>query len=69
MSHLVSGSYQVSLFEDVNKTVNLYKAMDHLRDKFGERSVVRASGMEAKRIGRGNPFTGKHPPLLANRRQ
>ena len=69
MSHLVSGSYQVSLFEDVNKTVNLYKAMDHLRDKFGERSVVRASGMEAKSIGRGNPFTGKHPPLLANRRQ
>lgn len=68
-SHLVSGSYQVDLFEDVKRTINLYGAMDHLRDRFGERSVVRASGMEASSIGRGNPFTGGPPPLLANRRQ
>lgn len=68
-SHLVSGSYQVDLFEDVKRTINLYGAMDHLRDRFGERSVIRASGIEASSIGRGNPFTGGPPPLLANRRQ
>lgn len=68
-SHLVSGSYQVDLFENVKRTINLYTAMDHLRDRFGERSVMRASGIEARSIGRGNPFTGGPPPLLANRRQ
>ncbi|MGB0429615.1 MAG: DNA polymerase IV [Bacteroidia bacterium] len=68
-SHLVSGSYQVDLFEDVKRTINLYGAMDHLRKRFGERSVIRASGIEARTIGRGNPFTGGPPPLLANRRQ
>ena len=68
-SHLVSGSYQVDLFENVKRTINLYTAMDHLRDRFGERSVMRASGIEAHSIGRGNPFTGGPPPLLANRRQ
>ena len=68
-SHLVSGSYQVDLFENVKRTINLYTAMDHLRDRFGERSVMRASGIEAHSIGRVNPFTGGPPPLLANRRQ
>lgn len=69
LSHLVSGSYQTDLFENVKRTINLYNAMDHLRDRFGERSVLRAAGIEARTIGRGNPFTGGPPPLLANRRQ
>lgn len=68
-SQLVSGSYQVDLFENVKRTINLYNAMDHLRDRFGERSVMRASGMDARSIGRGDPFNGGPPPLLANRRQ
>jgi len=68
-SHLVTGSYQIDLFENVNKTINLYGAMDYLRVRYGERSVIRASGIEANTIGRGNPFTGGPPPLLANRRQ
>ncbi|MCB0737387.1 MAG: DNA polymerase IV [Bacteroidetes bacterium] len=68
-SHLVSGNYQTDLFENVKRTINLYNAMDHVRNRFGERSVLRASGIEARTIGRGNPFTGGPPPLLANRRQ
>lgn len=68
-SHLVTGSYQADLFEDVRHTVNLYQAMDHLRKRFGDRAVMRAAGMDAHSIGRGNPFTGGPPPLLANRRQ
>ncbi len=68
MSHLVCGSYQINLFEDTEEMINLYQAMDNMRMRFGDRSVVRASGMAARSIGRSNPFNGGPPPLLANRR-
>lgn len=69
MSDLVSGFYQIDLFDDREEQLNLYHAMDLIRDKYGDRSVMRASGMQAKTIGRWNPFTGEPPPLLANRRR
>lgn len=68
-SHLVEGGLQINLFEDNEEMINLYHAMDKIRDKHGDRSVLRAYGMEAKTISRFNPFTGEPPPLLANRRQ
>ncbi len=68
-SHLVEGGYQINLFEDNEKIINLYQAMDKMRQRYGSRSVIRAVGMEAKSIGRWNPFNGEPPPLLANRRQ
>jgi len=67
-SHLVEGAHQITLFEDP-KVLDLYRAMDHIRDRFGDRAVMRAKGMEAKSISRWNPFNGEPPPLLANRRQ
>ena len=70
-SHLVGGGYQINLFDDAEEMINLYQAMDHVRKRFGERSVMLATGMEAKTIGRlnsMNPFSGGPPPLLANRR-
>ncbi|MBD3639284.1 MAG: DNA polymerase IV [Crocinitomicaceae bacterium] len=67
-SHLVEGGHQINLFEDSN-IINLYQAMDHIRERFGDRSIMRASGLNAKSIGRWNPFNGDPPPLLANRRQ
>jgi len=68
-SHLVSGGYQINLFDDREEHIKLYKAMDYLRNKHGSRSVMRASGMNARSIGRSNPFNGEPPPLLAHRRQ
>ena len=68
-SHLVEGGHQINLFEDCDKVINLYQAMDRIRRRYGSRSVVNASGLGAKSIGRGNPFNGEAPPLLANRRQ
>ena len=68
LSHLVNGYYQIDIFNDQLEQLNLYQAMDRIRDKFGDRSVMRVSGMEAKTISRFNPFTGEPPPLLANRR-
>lgn len=69
-SHLVSGNYQINLFEDTEETLNLYKAMDQVRNRFGCRSVVRASAMDAKTIGSmRNPFNGEPPVVLAHRKQ
>lgn len=66
-SHLVEGAHQISLFEEP-KILDLYNAMDKIRNRFGDRAVMRASGMNAKTISRSNPFNGEPPPLLANRR-
>ena len=68
-SHLVGGGYQINLFDDTEERINLYQAMDKMREKYGDRAVVSAAGMMAKSIGRWNPFNGEAPPLLANRRQ
>lgn len=68
-SNLVTGSYQMNLFEDNEDLIKLYQAMDKIRSRFGDRSVMRASGVEARSIGRSNPFNGDAPILLANRRQ
>ena len=67
-SHLVEGGYQINLFDDSEERINLYAAMDFIRDKHGDRSVLCAAGFEARTISRFNPFTGEPPPLLANRR-
>jgi len=69
-SHLVSGNYQINLFEDTEETLNLYQAMDHIRNRYGDKSVVRASAMGKNTIGRmHNPFNGQPPIVLAHRKQ
>lgn len=69
-SHLVGGGYQINIFDDTEERINLYQAMDRMRTKYkDDRIVMNAAGMEAKSIGRWNPFNGEAPPLLANRRQ
>lgn len=67
-SHLVEGGFQIDLFEDNEKIINLYHAMDKMRNRYGDRAVIRAAGMEAKSIGGWNSFNGGPPPLLVNRR-
>ncbi|MGV6832265.1 MAG: DNA polymerase IV [bacterium] len=69
---LTSGTYQINLFDDKKKTVNLYNAMDNIRVRFGERSIMRAStlGDGARTIGNfTNPFNGEPPIVLAHRHQ
>ncbi len=69
LSNLVSGSYQIRLFEDSEKIIKLYQAMDKVRNKYGKNSLVRAVGMEVKGIGGTNPFNGQKPilPVLSHR--
>lgn len=69
-SHLVSGNYQINLFDDTEEALNLYQAMDRVRKRFGDRAVIRASAMGARTIGRmHNPFNGEPPTVLAHRKQ
>lgn len=69
-SHLVSGNYQINLFDDDEKQLNLYQALDTIRMRYGDRSVIRAAAMGAKTIGRmHNPFNGQPPVVLAHRKQ
>ena len=68
-SHLVGGGHQMDAFADTQEAMNLYQAMDRIRKRFGDRTVMRASGMGAHSIGRmDDPFDGQAPVLLANRR-
>lgn len=61
-SHIVSGTYQMRLFEDTAEMIQLYQAMDAMRNRFGLNAVQRAAAMDNKRIGRMmNPFNGETP--------
>lgn len=77
-SGLVTGNYQINLFEDTAELINLYQAMDNIRKRYGDDAVKRAIGLPLKdkeagsnalkTIGRfDNPFDGDAPVLLANR--
>jgi DNA polymerase-4 len=58
-SHLVQGSYQFNLFDNTEKKILLYDAMDRMRKRYGSDAVQRAAGMSIKHRTMLNPFTGK----------
>jgi DNA polymerase-4 len=67
-SSLVGGAHQLRLFDHQDLSYPaLYKALDNIRERYGDRAVVRAVGLEARSIGHYNPFNGEPPILLANR--
>ena len=57
-SHMVGGTYQIRLFEDSEKLIKLYQAMDDLRNRYGKNAVKRAIGMDVKGLGGMNSFSG-----------
>ena len=67
-SALVTGNHQLGLFGDAIDYPALYRAMDEIRLRYGDRAVIKAIGLQAKTIGGWNPFNGEPPALLANRR-
>ncbi len=67
-SDITEGSYQLLLFDEGLKNLELYKAMDGIRDRYGGRSIMRASGLGARTIGDTvNPFDGSPPIVGAHR--
>lgn len=45
-SHLIQGTYQFDLFNDMSEKIQLSQAMDKLRNKFGNTAVMRAAGID-----------------------
>jgi len=70
LSGLVGGHYQINLFDDSSKRLELYTAMDRMRQRFGASSLMRASTLDVRSVrSNRNPFDGEPPILLAHRRQ
>ena len=44
-SHLVSGMQQINMFDDTAQTINLYQAMDRIRNRFGSNAITHAAAM------------------------
>lgn len=68
-SHLVEGGHQINLFEDSEEMINLYQAMDKIRDRYGQDAIKRVVAMDTRGIGQfSNPFNGQPPVIPAHRR-
>ncbi len=56
-SHLVEGGHQINLFEDI-KMLQLYQAMDKMKDRYGKKAVVKAAGIDARTMRDFSAFHG-----------
>jgi DNA polymerase-4 len=45
-SHLIPFTLQMSLFEDQPRKLKLYQAMDGLKDRYGSRSLTKATNLK-----------------------
>ncbi len=43
LSDLVHGSYQIRLFDDTERDINLYQAIDHIKQRHGSEKIIRAN--------------------------
>ena len=67
---LVGGHYEINLFDDSEDMLNLYNALDKIRERFGDHSIFKAATLGGTSVGRmKNPFNGEPPMLHAHRQQ
>lgn len=45
LSHLITGTQQIDMFDDTPELINLYQAVDRMRLRYGRKAVVRAVGL------------------------
>ena len=43
LSHLITGSYQMNLFEDSSEMIRLYQSLDTIRKRYGKHAIHSAS--------------------------
>lgn len=67
MGDLAGGGHQIDLFNDNDKALNLYQAMDKLKTRYGQNAVRRSVAMEINGLGRGIPFSGEPNVVPAHR--
>ncbi|TLV01075.1 DNA polymerase IV [Dyadobacter luticola] len=72
-SDLVNGNYQINLFDDTEERLNLYMAMDYIRNRYGTDNRGNSILSWGTTIGipniasMGNPFNGEPPMIPAHR--
>ena len=44
-TNLISGTYQINLFEDTQEMIHLYQAIDSVKSRFGEKLLMKAGGL------------------------
>ncbi|TDE16463.1 DNA polymerase IV [Dyadobacter psychrotolerans] len=72
-SDLVTGNYQINLFDDSEEKLNLYMAMDYIRNRYGTDRNGNSILSWGTTIGipniasMGNPFNGEPPVIPAHR--
>jgi len=57
-SSLISGNYQMNLFEDTSEMISLYQAMDNIRNRYGNTAIRRVSTLGTRIRNGGSPFQG-----------
>jgi DNA polymerase-4 len=67
LGDLAGGGHQIDLFNDDNRSIDLYQAMDAMKDRYGSNAVRRSVAIEVKGLGRGNPFSGEPNVVPAHR--
>ncbi|RYG33385.1 MAG: hypothetical protein EOO01_33260, partial [Chitinophagaceae bacterium] len=50
-THLIAGTYQINMFEDTSELINLYHAVDSIKNQFGERLLSSAAAIQRKEPG------------------
>jgi DNA polymerase IV len=45
-TRLIPGNYQIKLYEDTQEMIRLYQSIDHIKKRYGERSLMRATGIK-----------------------
>ncbi len=45
-TRLIPGNYQIKLYEDTQEMIRLYQSIDHIKKRYGEQSLMRATGVK-----------------------
>ncbi len=67
LGDLAGGGHQIDLFNDNDKIIDLYQAMDAMKNRYGANAVRRSVAVEIKGLGRGNSFNGEPNVVPAHR--
>ncbi|WP_371417044.1 DNA polymerase IV [Chitinophaga sp. XS-30] len=67
-SHLVSGNYQISLFDDTAEMVALYQAIDSIKSQYGWQYLVRGSTQQSRFREKLMPYQKEQRELVWKKR-
>ena len=60
-SHLIPMTLQMNLFDDALEKLELFKAVDGIKNQFGSDAISKAGGLKNAGSGKGNTGQGSKP--------